>query len=179
LPKLHSRRVDTSRTLFYTIIQSPIGYIGIAATPHGICRISLNVRSASTFSTMLREEFDCTPVRHERRLTSVANRLRAYFRGQPSRFRSSLDLRTGTAFQKKVWAFLRKIPYGQTRSYRAVARAIGHPNSFRAVGGACGCNPVGILVPCHRVINTTGEMGGFSGGLYSKRFLLRLEKSRG
>jgi methylated-DNA-[protein]-cysteine S-methyltransferase len=169
---------DPIPALCFTLIPSPLGLIGIAASPRGICRVSLCVRDASAFRKVLRKEYHCRPVRRDRRFHKIANRVRAYFAGKPVRFDTALDLRAGTTFQKRVWDFLRSIPHGQTRSYRDVARGIGRPHSFRAVGGACGSNPVGIIIPCHRVINTGGKMGGFSGGLRSKRYLLRLEGSR-
>jgi O-6-methylguanine DNA methyltransferase len=88
-----------------------------------------------------------------------------------------LDL-TGTDFQKSVWNALRKIPAGRTKSYGEIARAIGRPKAVRAVGGACGANPVPVLVPCHRVLAANGKIGGFSGGLDWKRELLSREGVR-
>ena len=85
-----------------------------------------------------------------------------------------LDL-AGTAFQKNVWNALRKISLGKTKSYGEIARAIGRPKAIRAVGGACGANPVPVLVPCHRVLAANKKLGGFSGGLDWKRFLLARE----
>ena len=85
-----------------------------------------------------------------------------------------LDL-VGTEFQKSVWNALRKIPIGKTKSYGEIARTIGKPKAVRAVGGACGANPVPVLVPCHRVLAANGKIGGFSGGLDRKRDLLKRE----
>ncbi|MDD5704675.1 MAG: methylated-DNA--[protein]-cysteine S-methyltransferase [Kiritimatiellae bacterium] len=82
----------------------------------------------------------------------------------------------GTPFQQKVWSALRKIPYGRTASYKEVAVATGHPGAARAVGGANGRNPIAILIPCHRVINADGALGGYSSGLEFKRRLLALER---
>ena len=82
----------------------------------------------------------------------------------------------GTEFQKSVWNALRKISFGKTKSYGEIARAIGKPKAVRAVGGACGANPVPVLVPCHRVLAANKKLGGFSGGLDWKRKLLALEK---
>jgi O-6-methylguanine DNA methyltransferase len=178
LPKTPVSMDNPNPDLCFTLISSPLGPIGIAATPRGICRVSLRVRDASAFRKDLQKEYHCRPVRRDRRFHKIANLVQAYFAGKPVRFDSALDLRAGTSFQKKVWDFLRNIPHGQTRSYRDVARGIGRPHSFRAVGRACGSNPVGIIIPCHRVINTDGKMGGFSGGLRSKKYLLRLEGSR-
>ncbi|HMI94780.1 MAG TPA: methylated-DNA--[protein]-cysteine S-methyltransferase [Polyangiales bacterium] len=84
----------------------------------------------------------------------------------------------GTAFQRKVWASLRRIPFGQVRSYASVAREIGSPRAMRAVGGANGKNPVAVVVPCHRVVDADMSLGGYSGGLPYKRFLLELEGGR-
>ena len=84
---------------------------------------------------------------------------------------------SGTAFQKKVWQQLLKIPYGKTLSYQAVAKAIGKPKASRAVGGACHANPIMIVIPCHRVLASDGGLGGYAGGVAMKRRLLALEQS--
>ena len=86
-----------------------------------------------------------------------------------------LDILAGTDFQRRVWAALRQIPPGKTSSYGAIARQIGRPKAVRAVGGACGANPLPVLIPCHRVLAADGRMGGFSGGLDWKRRLLAAE----
>ncbi len=106
----------------------------------------------------------------------LAPQLRAYLSGKPVRFRFRLAPDTGTAFQRKVWRILLKIPRGQTRSYAWVARQIGRPKAVRAVANACGANPVPILIPCHRVIASDGSLGGFGGGLVMKKKLLALER---
>jgi methylated-DNA-[protein]-cysteine S-methyltransferase len=85
----------------------------------------------------------------------------------------------GTSFQKKVWAALKRIPYGKTRSYREVAKSIGHPKAFRAVGNANGSNSIPLIIPCHRVIESSGGLGGFGHGLKVKAKLLNLEKAHG
>ena len=98
-----------------------------------------------------------------------------YFAGRKAKYKGPLGL-TGTEFQKKVWQHLRKIPYGQTRSYAQVAEAIGHPGASRAVGTACGKNPLLIIVPCHRVVASGGGLGGFALGLKVKKDLLKWEQ---
>jgi len=105
----------------------------------------------------------------------LVKQVQAYAAGQPVCFTIPLDLRAGTAFQQAVWRMLQTIPYGETRSYAWVARQIGKPKATRAVGAACGANPVPIVVPCHRVVASDGSLGGFSGGLALKRRLLALE----
>jgi methylated-DNA-[protein]-cysteine S-methyltransferase len=107
----------------------------------------------------------------------AVGQLEAYFAGECTEFHLELDL-VGTAFQRRVWAALLTIPYGETRSYGEIAAQIGSPGASRAVGLANGHNPIGIIVPCHRVIGTNGSLTGYGGGLDRKRVLLGLEKSR-
>ena len=102
--------------------------------------------------------------------------LKQYFAGKKVSFDLRLDLSSGTKFQQKVWLALKKIPYGETRSYRWIANQIGKPKAVRAVGNALGANPLPIILPCHRVIASDGTLGGFGGGLKWKRHLLKLEK---
>ena len=106
---------------------------------------------------------------------AVFRELDEYFQGKRKTF--DIPLRThGTAFQEKVWAALRAIPYGEVRSYKEVAEAIGHPRAYRAVGMANNANPIFIIVPCHRVIGSDGSLTGYGGGLSMKRALLSLER---
>ncbi|MFG1932316.1 methylated-DNA--[protein]-cysteine S-methyltransferase [Mycobacterium sp. NPDC048908] len=109
--------------------------------------------------------------------SEAVDQLEAYFAGELTEFDVDLDL-VGTAFQRKVWEALLTIPYGETRSYGEIARQIGTPAAFRAVGLANGHNPIGIIVPCHRVIGSNGGLTGYGGGIDRKRALLALEKSR-
>jgi O-6-methylguanine DNA methyltransferase len=112
-------------------------------------------------------------IRSWHRLTKAA--LLAILAGRAPRSFPPLDLSAGTPFQQTVWRALGKIPVGQTLSYGEIARAIGKPKAVRAVGGACGANPIPVLVPCHRVVAANGKLGGFSGGLDWKRTLLEHE----
>ena len=106
---------------------------------------------------------------------TVFRELDEYFQGRRKTF--DFPCRTqGTAFQEKVWAALREIPYGETRSYRDIAEAIGHPKAYRAVGMANNANPLFIIIPCHRVIGADGSLTGYGGGLPMKKALLMLEK---
>jgi len=122
-----------------------------------------------------REHPECVP--DPARLAPWRSQLKEYFAGRRQEFTLPLDLR-GTDFQKRCWHELLKIPYGQTRSYREVANAIGKPKAVRAVGTANGQNPVAIVVPCHRVIASDGTLCGYGGGLRIKEELLRLEGAR-
>lgn len=107
-------------------------------------------------------------------LLKAAQELTEYFAGQRQVFDLPLAPE-GTPFQQRVWMALRQIPYGKTVSYATLAKMAGNPRAVRAVGGANGKNPLMILIPCHRVIAADGRLGGFSGGLDTKRFLLKLE----
>ncbi len=107
-------------------------------------------------------------------LTSITEELRAYFDGQLISFRTPIHP-LGTPFEKRVWEALGTIPLGETRSYAEIARAIGQPTAFRAVARANGANTLALMIPCHRVINTNGELGGYGGGLARKQWLLRHE----
>lgn len=109
-------------------------------------------------------------------LTETARQLDAYFAGALTRFTMALDFR-GTDFQKRVWAALLTIPFGETRSYAQIAHQIGRPAAVRAVGAANGRNPISIVAPCHRVVGSNGALTGFAGGLDAKRLLLDLESA--
>lgn len=116
------------------------------------------------------EDSDAHPV-----LRAAIDQLSAYFAGSLREFSLPLEM-AGTDFQMRVWRVLREIPYGETRSYRDLASALGKPTAVRAVGAANGANPLPIVVPCHRVIGANGSLVGYGGGLALKRRLLALEQ---
>ncbi|NJN68241.1 MAG: methylated-DNA--[protein]-cysteine S-methyltransferase [Chloroflexaceae bacterium] len=100
-----------------------------------------------------------------------------YLRGERTFLDAPLDLQEqGTPFQRRVWKALQAIPYGETRSYQEVARSVGHPLASRAVGMACGANPIALVIPCHRVVRSDGKPGGYGGGMERKLALLELER---
>src|ERR1700678_167454 len=113
----------------------------------------------------------------ENRTRDVRHQMNEYFAGKRRHFDLALDLR-GTEFRKRCWDELLKIPYGETRTYAEIARAVGNPNGFRAVGQANHYNPIAIIVPCHRVLAAGGFLGGYGGGLPTKALLLRLEGAK-
>jgi AraC family transcriptional regulator, regulatory protein of adaptative response / methylated-DNA-[protein]-cysteine methyltransferase len=108
-------------------------------------------------------------------IASISRELELYFKGKLTEFKTPVFC-FGTPFQRSVWKELKKIPYGQTRSYADVAAAIGNPTGYRAVAQANGSNQLAIVIPCHRVINASGEMGGYGGGLSRKEWLLKHER---
>ena len=114
-----------------------------------------------------------TAIHSWHRATEAA--LKSILAGQAAKKLPPLDLSVGTEFQKRVWNALRKISLGETKSYSEIAQQIGKPRAVRAVGGACGANPIPVLVPCHRVLAANKKLGGFSGGLDWKRSLLARE----
>jgi AraC family transcriptional regulator of adaptative response/methylated-DNA-[protein]-cysteine methyltransferase len=110
-------------------------------------------------------------------LTQLERELAEYFAGTRTDFTLPLHA-PGTAFEERVWRALLDIPFGETRSYEDIARAVGSPKAVRAVGRANGLNRIAIVIPCHRVVNKSGELGGYGGGLWRKRRLLHLERAR-
>jgi len=142
-------------------IDSPIGVIEIVGTDNGIISISLNSEH---------EISENIPVC----LKDCVKQLQLYFTDDLRSFNLKYNLQ-GTSFQKRVWDALRDIPFGETVSYQDIAIAIGNPKAQQAVGTAIGKNPCAITIPCHRVINKNGDIGGYAGGLENKIFLLRHE----
>lgn len=145
---------------------SPLGFIVIKATAEAIltCEFCESIESAPPLS-----KASYPPL-----LQTCLNQLTAYFQGQRQTFDLPLQL-TGTEFYRQVWQQLQQIPYGETCSYATVAKAIGKPKAFRAVGQANHRNPWPIIIPCHRVINQNGQLGGYGSGLWRKTWLLRHE----
>jgi len=162
--------------IYYSSFDSPfLGKVFVASTERGICMVDF-LKGEKAFLDELRESFPGKIVRDDRKNRNVLDQLKKYLKGELRRFDCKLDFR-GTPFQKKVWLALKKIPYGRTRSYGEIARDIGHPKAFRAVGNANGRNYIPLIVPCHRVIENSGGLGGFGHGLKVKKQLLDLEKA--
>ena len=156
-------------TYAYKMIASPVGELTLIASEQGITAILWENDEPARVRLHPRAEDADHPV-----LCEAERQLAAYFDGRLHAFDLPLDFQ-GTDFQKRVWAALLAIPFGETRSYGDIARAIGAPTAFRAVGAANGRNPISIVAPCHRVIGTNGALTGFAGGMKAKEFLLRLE----
>jgi methylated-DNA-[protein]-cysteine S-methyltransferase len=156
-------------TLSYFRAASPVGPLFLAASTKGLVRLEFEDRAMkiNPHTTHLRESRPA--------LAPYLRELKEYFAGERREFSFPLDLR-GTEFQLACWRALLEIPYGETRSYRDIAEAIGHPHAYRAVGMSNNRNPVAIVVPCHRVIASSGSLCGYGGGLDVKRRLLELER---
>jgi len=157
-------------TLFCVRTSSPVGPLFLAASPKGLVRLEFEARVQNLNPKIIRLQ------ESRKDLAPYLDQLNEYFAGQRRGFSIPLDLR-GTDFQLQCWRALLEIPYGETRSYRDLAKAIGHPNAFRAVGMSNNRNPIAIVVPCHRVIAADGSLCGYGGGLDIKRRLLDLESA--
>lgn len=170
-------RSRTSDCIVVAWIDGPLGPLLTAATSGGICLLEFTDRRRleAQFVT-LRKRFKCAIVPGENEhIIRLKKELAEYFDGARTRFTIPL-VYPGTSFQEKVWNQLLRIPYGKTVSYADIAVRIGSPRAHRAVGHANGLNRIAIVIPCHRVVNKGGELGGYGGGLWRKRKLLDLEK---
>ena len=157
-------------SLAYKTIDSPVGQLKLVASDKGLVAILWENDSPRRVRLAELVTNEKHPV-----LVETERQLREYFAGKRKAFTVALDMR-GTRFQKDVWAALLAIPFGETRSYGQLAKQLGNPRASRAVGAANGRNPVSIIVPCHRVIGSSGKLTGFAGGLDTKAHLLGLEK---
>jgi AraC family transcriptional regulator of adaptative response/methylated-DNA-[protein]-cysteine methyltransferase len=157
----------------YCTFATPLGTVLIGATEKGLCSVKLG-DDAAKLERLLAEEFSAAQIDRQD-LKELRRQIAAFIDGEASLARLPLDIR-GTVFQRRVWEELRRIPRGETRTYREIARAIGAPDAVRAVGSACGANPVALVVPCHRAVRTDGGMGGYAWGVQRKKRLLALEK---
>ena len=163
--------------IFYTILKTPAGWIGLLGSSDGLRRVTLPQRSDIKAVTLLSESLkDAQP--STTFFNDLAERLQAYFSGIEVDFPDKLDFGEATVFQRNVWQAARKIPYGKTHTYTWIAAQAGKPRAVRATGQALAQNPFPIIVPCHRVTATGGFLGGFSGGLAIKKYLLKLENNR-
>ncbi len=167
--------VEASGRVYCTSFDSKIGHIYVASTEKGVCKISIPKETKKDFFGWLVGHFEEDQVvENKSRNKEVIDQLARYFNGKLARFTCRLD-QVGTPFQIRVWRELTKISYGGTSTYKHLARRLGVPNGFRAIGGACAVNPLPILVPCHRIIASDGSLTGYACGIKTKEFLLRLE----
>jgi methylated-DNA-[protein]-cysteine S-methyltransferase len=157
-----------ARTVRYSSMLSPVGPLLLGASDEGLCCLHFYK------GELPKPEKNELWIESDEALEPYKDQLYAYFRGELRKFTFKLDL-TGTPFQKRCWQALCEIPYGKTCSYRELARKVGSPRGFRAVGQANHTNPIAIVVPCHRVIGANGSLTGYGGGMEVKEKLLRLE----
>lgn len=162
--------MEQAKKYYYKEMGSPVGRLKIVASDNGLAAVLWEDDNPKRIRVRTYVEDNSHPV-----LIEAERQLKEYFEGRRTSFSLVLDP-VGTEFQREVWKALSTIPYGETRSYTDVARQIGHANAVRAVGAANGRNPISIVVPCHRVIGSSGELRGFAGGLEAKAALLSMER---
>ncbi|MGF6769647.1 AraC family transcriptional regulator of adaptative response/methylated-DNA-[protein]-cysteine methyltransferase [Paraburkholderia sp. GAS199] len=165
------RRKGAGLTVRYAHAPTSLGYVLIAATGKGICKIAFG-DDATLLAAELRDEFsNAELVEDTASLAPFLAQIDAYLRGTRQDFDLPLDI-AATAFRQRVWDALRRIPYGETRSYSEIAEAVGSPRAVRAVATACATNPVALAIPCHRVVQKGGALAGYRWGLPRKAALL-------
>lgn len=162
-----------NKQLSYAVFKTEGGWVGILSSSAGLLRTTLLQPSEKRALDSLGIN---GAIPAKRQFEDLIRRFQNYFSGKRIDFPDKLDLSEATPFQRSVWDAARRIPYGQTESYGWIARKTGKPGAARAMGQALGKNPLPIIVPCHRVISSDGNLGGFTGGLAMKKRLLALEK---
>jgi methylated-DNA-[protein]-cysteine S-methyltransferase len=165
----NGRIEEEGRAMAFKHMSTPVGRLTLVAADNGLAAILWQNDRPGRVKLNVGAEVDDHPV-----LVETERQLEEYFAGRRKQFALTLDL-SGTAFQRQVWNALLTIPFGETRSYGRIASEIGNPSAVRAVGAANGRNPVSIVVPCHRVVGSTGALTGFAGGLDVKAHLLAFE----
>ncbi|MFZ5942784.1 MAG: methylated-DNA--[protein]-cysteine S-methyltransferase [Bacillota bacterium] len=166
-----------SSEIHFSVTDSPIGTLGLAASSKGLVFLDFIDYNVENYSQSLRERLPGCIIKEDGKYIELPLvQIREYFQGNRKSFSCPLDLR-GTDFQIKVWQTLQSIPFGELCSYQDIARKVNNPRGVRAVGQANGRNPVAIIVPCHRVIRKSGDLGGYSSGLDKKRYLLDWEEN--
>ena len=156
------------------IWKSPLGPLGLVSRGGKLAQIMFPVDPVS-FPFAVERTFGSAGKESLEPFAEITKQLGEYFEGRRLVFRFPMDLDQGTPFQRRVWKALADIPYGQTMSYKEIAKNIGQPSATRAVGSANGMNPLPIVIPCHRVVSSDGSLGGYTPGLAAKKKLLGLE----
>ncbi len=170
------RRGAIAQTLRYALTDSPLGRMLIAATDRGICAIQFGRTDGELIEGLRREFPFAVRKADDGRLQAWTEAVLSRMNGRELNASLPLDIRA-TAFQRRVWTYLQSIPFGATRSYAEVARAIGEPKAYRAVARACATNPVAVAIPCHRVVREDGSLSGYRWGAERKKKLLSLERA--
>ncbi len=163
------------KTITFDTVKTPFGIMGLAKSDKGVCRVYFP--EEAPFDKSIQKDFpECTIVKNEQVLQNVKKQFEEYFSGKRKSFNIELDLKA-PPFYTSALAEVSKIPFGQTATYQDIALRAGNPKAVRAVGSANAHNPLPIVIPCHRVLQTGGGLGGYGGKLERKVFLLELENS--
>ena len=182
LQRLHQRlerdaEAEGLLDLAYATVATPVGALLLVTTPAGLLRVAFEREDHAAVLSGLAARVGARALRSDRLVADAARQVEEYFSGRRRSFDLDLDLRLLSGFRLDVVRHLREIGYGRTESYAEVAAATGRPAAVRAVGTACGHNPLPVVVPCHRVVRSDGGSGGYLGGPEAKRLLLSLERS--
>ncbi len=159
-------------TIRFLTDKCELGHLLVAETDHGICTLSI-ADSEKELTDYLKREFPRADIIKSEEVRGRINSVIEYFDGQLLNLPVEVG---GTEFQRRVWAAIKTIPYGETRTYNQIAEMVGKPKAYRAVANACGANPVPLIIPCHRVVRKDGTMGGYALGTHRKKSLLQMEK---
>ncbi len=171
------KRQGAGLTVRYATAATPLGAVLIAATDKGVCKIAFGDDAPTLVDQLAADFAQAERVEDAAKLEPFIAQIRAYLQGTRERFDLPLDI-GATAFQRRVWDALRRIRYGQTRSYTEIAESLGAPRAVRAVANACASNPVALAIPCHRVIGKDGAIAGYRWGTPRKETLLETERAR-
>jgi methylated-DNA-[protein]-cysteine S-methyltransferase len=162
----------------YRTLDTPVGTLLLAATSSGLVRVAYEREGLDEVLRSLAGRISPRILETPRRLDEVARQLEEYFDGRRTRFDVPIDLRLSAGFRRSVLSYLPAIGYGETASYQSVAAAVHNPKAVRAVGTACATNPLPVVIPCHRVIRSDGQIGAYLGGPEIKHQLLEMEAHR-
>ena len=169
------RRGGSGMKIGYTIVNSPLGRMMVAATGRGVCFVGFGDTDAFLISELKKDYPTAEVQRDKTGFSKWVNAIVENLNGRRPHLDLPLDVQ-GTAFQRQVWEALQAIPYGSTRTYGEIAKSLGKPNAARAVGRACATNPVSIVIPCHRAVGSNGELTGYYWGVERKKRLLAKEQ---
>jgi AraC family transcriptional regulator of adaptative response/methylated-DNA-[protein]-cysteine methyltransferase len=172
-PKTYQKH-GLATEIIYSIINCNLGYLLVATTDRGICAVKISDRQQNLIQTLTQEFSRATIIHNDLNCKDWLESILNLIAGKEADSDLPLDIR-GTSFQQQVWQELQKIPYGETRTYREIANNLGKPKATRAIGNACGANPVAIIIPCHRVVRSDGSLGGYRWGIECKQKLLDRE----
>jgi AraC family transcriptional regulator of adaptative response/methylated-DNA-[protein]-cysteine methyltransferase len=169
------RNGGAQKTILYSVQPCELGWLLVAATERGLCSVKLGDNIEGMIEELKSEFYAADVMGDDEALSLYMGAIQDYLAGNQSLIQVPLDIQ-GTVFQHKVWDALRRIPYGERRTYSQIAADIQQPGAVRAVGSACGANPVALVIPCHRVVRAGGDLGGYHWGLERKRVLLAQEQ---
>lgn len=171
--------MEKRSAIFYDEMDSPLGPLTVVCSDLGVCLIEFGSikQSLTNINLWMKKNLIKSELSfNQEEVQPVITQLEQYFNGERTEFDLPIDL-VGTKFQKLVWEQLRKIDFGETKTYKEIAREIGAPKAVRAIGGANNRNPLPIIIPCHRVIGSNGALVGYGGGVDKKEILLEIEGS--